>query len=678
MKLSIRFFAAAVAVLAFNFTMEGRPKNADAPFWTEKPDTATFTKRQEDRLAKARAAVERLTAVKGKRTVENTLAVYDEVLTYLDAASREAGLMQEVHPDKTYRAQAEKLSQEISAYATELSLNRAVYDALVAIDLTGADAETRFYVEKTLLAFRLAGVDKDEETRKKIKALQDELVLVGQEFARNIRDDKRKVTVENVAELEGLPQDYIDNHKPGPDGKIVLTTDYPDYIPVITYAKNEDLRKRMYMAYNNRAFPQNIAVLDRLAAKRYEVANLLGFKTWADYATADKMIKSAKNASDFITRIVDASKDRAAREYQELLDRKRKDVPDATAVNRWENAYYAEILRKEKYAFDSQKLRPYLTYDRVKQGVLDVSSKLFGVTFKRVENAPVWHPSVELWEMFENDKMIGRFYLDMHPREGKYNHAAEFTIHTGIAGKQIPEATLVCNLPGGTAGDPGLMEYDDVVTFFHEFGHLLHEMFAGHRKWIGVSGISTEWDFVEAPSQMLEEWTRDAKTLQSFARHYKTNEPVPAEMVAQMNRANDFGKGLAVRQQMAYARLSLSIYDREPSKVNTDVLVKQIYTDYSPFPYVEGTHMQTAFGHLDGYSAIYYTYMWSLVLAKDLFSNFDRADLLSPKISMRYRKAVLEQGGSKPAEKLVEDFLGRKTSFEAYQKWLNESSTGNE
>jgi thimet oligopeptidase len=266
----------------------------------------------------------------------------------------------------------------------------------------------------------------------------------------------------------------------------------------------------------------------------------------------------------------------------------------------------------------------------------------------------------------------------MHPREGKYNHAAEFTIHTGIAGKQLPEATLVCNLPGGTAGEPGLMEYDDVVTFFHEFGHLLHEMFAGHRKWIGVSGISTEWDFVEAPSQMLEEWTRDPKTLQTFARHYKTNEPIPAEMVAQMNRANDFGKGLGVRQQMAYARLSLSIYDREPSKVNTDAMVKQIYTDYSPFPYVDGTHMQTSFGHLDGYSAIYYTYMWSLVLAKDLFSNFDRSDLLSPKTSMRYRKAVLDAGGSKPAEKLVEDFLGRKPSFEAYQKWLNETSSGNE
>jgi thimet oligopeptidase len=219
------------------------------------------------------------------------------------------------------------------------------------------------------------------------------------------------------------------------------------------------------------------------------------------------------------------------------------------------------------------------------------------------------------------------------------------------------------------------MEYDDVVTFFHEFGHLLHALFAGHRKWIGVSGIQTEWDFVEAPSQMLEEWTRDAKTLQTFAKHYKTGEPIPTEFVEQLNRANEFGKGLQVSTQMVYARLSLSIYDRPPTEVNTDALVKQTYADISPIPYVEGTHMQTAFGHLDGYSAIYYTYMWSLVIAKDMFSKFDKKNLLDPAVAIRYRKSVLDPGGSKPAEELVESFLGRKPSFDAYQAWLNSDAT---
>jgi thimet oligopeptidase len=651
-----------------------RAKGDDAPFWMSRPDAVAFAKVQDERLAKAQAALDRMLAVKGKRTIENTLVPYDEVQLYLDAAGQQAGLMQEVHPDAGFRSGAEKISQRVSAFSTNLSLNRAVYDAITAIDTSKADAETRYYVEKTLRDFRLAGVDKDEATRNNIRALREELVLIGQEFSRNIRDDKRTVIVNDVKELEGLPADYIERHKPGTDGKITLTIDYPDSLPVFSYAKNEALRKRMYIAYNNRAHPNNMAVLDRLIGKRYELANLIGFKTWADYITADKMVESSTNASTFIDRIVQASGQRAEREYQMLVKRKQQDEASAKGINAWEFTYYSELVRKASYDFDTQSVRPYFPYDRVKQGVLDVTGKLFGVTFKQVKDAPVWDPSVECYEMFEDGKLVGRFYLDMHPREGKYSHAAQFGVRTGVAGKQIPEAVLVCNFPGGIANDPGLMEHDDVVTFFHEFGHLLHTLFAGRHKWIGIGGISTERDFVEAPSQMLEEWTWDAPTLQSFARHYKTNEPIPTALVKQMRRASEFGEGLRVRRQMVYARLSLSIYDRAPGQVNTDALIKQITEQYQPFPFVEDTHFQTAFGHLDGYSAVYYTYMWSLVIAKDMFSQFDKANLLAPGMAKRYRDAVLAPGGSKPAAKLVEDFLGRPFNFNSWQQWLNEGS----
>ncbi|MBD0372565.1 MAG: Zn-dependent oligopeptidase [Pyrinomonadaceae bacterium] len=673
-KISLMLVLAGVLMAVLGVSDEALAKGDDAAFWNARPDAATFARVQEERVQKAQAALDRLLAVKGKRTLQNTLAPYDEVLLYLDAAGQQAGLMQEVHPDAAFRSTAEKISQKVSAFSTDLSLNRAVYDALSAIDTSGADAETRYYVERTLRDFRLAGVDKDEATRRKIKALRDELVLIGQEFSRNIRDDKRTVTVNDVKELEGLPADYIERHKPGPDGKITLTIDYPDSLPVFSYARNEALRKRMYIAYNNRAFPNNMAVLDRLIAKRHELANLIGFKTWADYITADKMVQTSKNASTFIDRIVQASTARAEREYQVLLKRKQQDVKDAKNINAWEFSYYSELVRKASYDFDTQSVRPYFPYDRVKQGVLDVTGKLFGVTFKQVKDAPVWNKDVECYEMFENGRLVGRFYLDMHPREGKYSHAAQFGVRTGVAGKQIPEAVLVCNFPGGIAGDPGLMEHDDVVTFFHEFGHLLHTLFAGRHKWVGIGGISTEQDFVEAPSQMLEEWTWDPTVLQSFARHYKTNEPIPTELVKQMRRAAEFGEGLRVRRQMVYARLSLSIYDREPGKVNTDALVKQITEQYQPFPFVEDTHFQTAFGHLDGYSAVYYTYMWSLVIAKDMFSQFDKANMLAPGVAKLYRDRVLAPGGSKPAAKLVEDFLGRPFNFEAWQKWLNEGS----
>jgi len=645
----------------------------DAPFWTGNPDASMFEKSMNERLANAQATLDRLLAVKGKRSIENTLATYDEILIQLDSAGAQAALMEVVHPDKSIRDAAEKVTQRVSSFNTALSLNRAVYDALSALDVNHADPATRYYVERTLRDFRLAGVDKDDATRARIKALRDELVLIGQDFDRNIRTDVRTISVKDVSELEGLPADYISRHKPGADGVIKLTTDYPDSLPVFTYAKSDDLRKRMYFAYNNRAFPQNMDVLNRMVARRHELANLLGYSNWADYITANKMVGNAKNASDFIDKIVAASDAKAKREYAALLKRKQQDVAGATVVNAWEKSYWSELLRRSDYNFDSQQVRPYFSYANVKQGVLDVTSKLFGVDFKRVKDAPVWHPDVECWEMFENGKLIGRFYLDMHPRENKFKHAAEFVVRTGVLGRQIPEATLVCNLPGGEANDPGLMEHDDVITFFHEFGHLVHELLAGRQRWIGIAGISTEQDFVEAPSQMLEEWTWDPQTLASFAKHYKTGEPIPASMVTQMKRAAEFGKALGVRRQMVYAKLSLSIYDRDPKQVNSDGLVKDLTAKYEPFPFVDDTHFQTAFGHLDGYSAVYYTYMWSLVIAKDMFSQFNKANLLAPGgAALRYREKVLSRGGSAPASVLVQDFLGRPVDFKAYEEWLNE------
>lgn len=648
-------------------------KSDEAPFWTGTPDAAAFEKMMNERLAKAQAALDKLLAVKGPRTIENTLRAYDEILIHLDAAGAPTGLMEVVHPDKSMREAAEKITQKVSSFGTALSLNRAVYDALATLDVKQADPATRYYVEKTLREFRLAGVDKDEATRARITKLRDELVLIGQDFDKNIRSDVRSITAKNASELEGLPADYIARHKPDANGVITLTTDYPDALPIFSYAKNEDLRKRMYIAYNNRAYPQNLEVLNRMVAKRHELANLLGYTNWADYITANKMVGNAKNASDFIDKIVAASEAKAKREYASLLKRKQQDVPDAKVINAWERSYWSELVRRSDYSFDSQQVRPYFSYDNVKNGVLDVSSKLFGVTFKPLKNAPVWHKDVEAYEMFENGKLIARFYLDMHPRENKFKHAAEFVVRTGVKGRQIPEATLVCNLPGGEANDPGLMEHDDVVTFFHEFGHLIHELLAGRQPWIGIAGISTERDFVEAPSQMLEEWTWDAPTLATFAKHHKTGEPIPAALVKQMKRAKDFGKALGVRRQMVYAKLSLSIYDRDPKAVNTDTLARELTERYEPFPVVEDTHFQTSFGHLDGYSAVYYTYMWSLVIAKDMFSQFDRAKMLAPGgAAARYRDRVLSRGGSVPANTMVEDFLGRPFNFKAYEEWLNE------
>ena len=640
------------------------------PFWTGMKDAATFDRAMDARLTHARSLLDAVVAVKGPRTLDNTLRPYDDVLLELDAVGAQSQLVQSVHPIEAMRQTAEKVSQKAGTFATELSLNRGVYDALASLDVSTADAETKYYVTRTLRDFRLAGVDKDEATRKRIKALRDELVVIGQDFDRNIRTDLRTVTAKSAAELDGLPQDYVAKHKPDAKGVITLTIDYPDSLPVFSFAKNEDLRKRMYMEYNNRGYPKNLEVLDKMIARRAELAKLVGFTNWADYITADKMVESASKASQFIDRIVEASGPKAAREFETLLKRKQQEVPGATGVTDWERSYYAELVRKASYDFDSQSVRPYFAFDRVKQGLFDVTSRLFGVTYRPV-TVPTWDKSVEAYEVLENGTVIGRFYLDMHPRKDKYNHAAEFGIRSGVTGRQIPEASLICNLPGGEPGDPGLMTHDDVETFFHEFGHLVHALVSGRHQWVGISGISTEQDFVEAPSQMLEEWIWDPKTLQTFAKHYQTNEPIPTPLVTRMRRASEFGKAMTVRRQMMYARLSLSIYDRDPANVDTTAMVKDIQNRYTPFQYVDGTHFQTSFGHLDGYSAVYYTYMWSLVIAKDMFSKFDRNDLLASAVAAKYRNSVLAPGGSKPAAALVADFLGRPFDYKAWENWLN-------
>jgi thimet oligopeptidase len=540
------------------------------------------------------------------------------------------------------------------------------------MDLNGADPATRYYAERTLLAFRLAGVDKDDATREKIRALREQLEQLSQAFERNIREDVRTVTVGSAADLDGLPAEYIAAHRPGPDGRIRITTAYPDALPVFTYAKDADLRKRLRIEFDTRAYPANQAVLDTMIERRDEIARFVGYRSWADYITADKMVGSAANASAFIDRIVAASEAAARADYERLLRRKQQDDPSATTVMRWESAYYRELVRRADFDFDSQQVRPYFPYDEVKQGVLDVSGRLFGVTFRRMPDAPVWDPSVEGWEMLEGGRVVGRFYLDMHPRPGKYQHAAHFPIRSGTSTGDLPESALICNLPGGKPGDPGLMTHDDVVTFFHEFGHLLHALLGGRQRWVGISGVRTQRDFVEAPSQMLEEWTWDPAVLATFARHHRTREPIPATLVRQMRRANDFGRGLDVRQQMAYARVSLSFYDRPPAQVNADSIVTAVTRAYTLFPPMPETHFQTSFSHLDGYSAIYYTYMWSQVIAKDLFSGFDQHDLFARGPARRYREKVLAPGGAAPADSLIEQFLGRPFSFAAWQRWLTQ------
>jgi thimet oligopeptidase len=527
-----------------------------------------------------------------------------------------------------------------------------------------------------LLEYRLSGVDRDQATRTRIKALNDRITKLSLAFGRNIDDSVLKVTATR-AELEGVPADYIARHKPDAQGLYTLTTDPPDVFPVLDFAKNEGLRRKMYLAYDDRAYPQNVTVLRDLLAARQELATTLGYARYADLASADMMIGSAANIRNLLDQIDQVSRSDARREYEQLLAFAKTRDPQISNISQADSRYWMEQYRRSKYDFNAQDVRPYFPYAEVQAGILKTAARLFHVSFKPVKDAVVWDPSVTTFDVYDNapgnaGHRLGRIYLDMHPRTGKDKWFSSGPVVQGIRGRQLPEGMLICNFPGGSAGDPGLMEYNDVVTFFHEFGHLMHHILGGQGEWSGQGAFDVEFDFVEAPSQMLEEMFHDPTILQSFGKDYKTGAVIPASLIAKMDAADAFGRAYWLQRQLIFTTFSLQLYDQAPAGVDFDAIFRKDSEKFSPFTPVDGDHFFASFGHLTGYASNYYTYLLDKEIAIDFFDQFNKHNLLDGPTAMRYRRTVLEPGASKPAAELVREFLGRPVSMNALKAWMDQ------
>lgn len=669
MRLSKLF---AVPVLCASVALAAPTKPVDPTHaWVGLKSPADLDNWVQWHISEERRLVAQMLAVKGARTEANTLTPYDDAMANLTLASNQAGIMFEVHADKAIRDKAQELVQVIAKEAADVSLNHDIYAALQGVSTAKADGATKHYVERSLLEYRLAGVDKDQATRDEIKKLQDKATELALKFSRTVQDDVRHVTVKDAVELAGLPDDFIALHKPDAKGEISLSSDATDYYPVMDYAKSPKLRKEMLLAYSNRAYPANEPVMRELLATREEIANTLGFKTWADLATADQMMGSAANMKKFLDEVDVASRDRARKEQDLLEAYVRTQDPKALPILQSDGPYWGEQYRRAAYDFDSQSVRKYFPYEAVERGVVKTAGRLFHIEFREVKDAPVWDPAVHAYDIFDGGKKAGRIYLDMHPREGKDKWFSESQLIPGQRDGRLPEATLVCNFPGGKAGDPGLMQFDDVVTFFHEFGHMMHEVLGGHQRWAMQSGVTTEGDFVEAPSQMLEEMFHDPAILQSFAKDYQTGEVMPLDVIGRMNRASYFGRGRWVQAQLLYSTYSLQVHDQPAKDVQFDKLWREDYLRFSPAKPVDGTHTFASFTHLVGYTSNYYTYVLDKVIAVDFFSAFDKGNLLDGPVALRYRRSVLEPGSSKPAAELVKDFLGRPQSIDALKTWMD-------
>ena len=634
-------------------------------------DADAFRAACRDDLAAAREALATLKALPADAPFQTVLEAHDAIGHPLNRTGGLVHLFFQVHPDAAVREAAAELEQELSRFGSELSLDRELFDRLAALDPAdaGDDAVARRIHEHALRDFRRAGVDRDEATRRRVLELREEIVELGQQFARNIAGDVRSIELDGPDELDGLPDDFVAAHPPGEDGKVRVTTNPPDYMPFMKFCTRREHRKALHRAYSTRGAPANFEVLEKLLSRRHELASLLGYESWAAYATEDKMIRSAERAQEFVDKVAGLTGDRCRAELAELQEALEAEGVADDVVRDFDRMYLTEGLKRKKHAFDSREARPFFPYAAVRDGILATAASLYGLTIRPWEGVSLWHGDVEAYEVLDGERPVARFLLDMHPREDKFKHAAMFPLSSGLAGEVLPAACLVCNMPQPSAEDPGLLDPSDVRTFFHEFGHLMHHLLAGEHRWLSTSGIATEWDFVEVPSQLFEEWFEDHGVLERFAHHHETGAPIPAELVERMKAAGSVGKGLQTRGQMFYAALSLEYYKRDPNGRDTTEVMKAVRERYLPLPHEEGTSLQTAFGHLDGYSALYYTYMWSLVLAKDCFSAFEH-DVMDREGAERYRRTVLAPGGSRDAEQLVADFLGRASSFEAFEAWL--------
>ena len=646
--------AAAPAAGAHAWDGAGTPAELDA--WVQQ------------RLQGADAALARLLAARGPRTIENTLQPYDEAFGAIVDAICQAQVLYGVGASKELRDKAQALSETTQSALTALNLNQPVYQALSAIPAP-ADPGVRHYLERTLLEYRLAGVDKDDATRAKIKQLQDKITERSLVFNRNVHDDVRKVVVDQ-AQLEGLPPDFLASHKPDAKGQVTITSDPPDTSAVLKFANSAPLRKQLFLAAHAVAFPANTEVLRGLLTAREQLAHLLGYATWADYAMADQMMGSPAKLAAFVAKVDEASREPGAREDAALLAFAREREPALQKISAQDARYWQEQYRRAKFNFDSQSVRPYFPYAAVEKGVLETASKLFHVQIRPVAGLRTWHPSVTTYEVFDGTTKLGTIYLDMHPREGKDKWFSTQPLTAGARGRELPDGALVCNFPGGTPGDPGLMQYGDVVVFLHEFGHLMHHLIGGQNRYAGQGSFNIEGDFIEAPSQMLEEFFHDYGVLAPFAHHYQSGAVLPQELYLRMTRADTYGRASDQQRQLIYTAMSLDSHRLEAAGIDFDALWRRDFEHYSSAAYLPGDHFWAAMTHLTGYSSNYYTYVLDKVIALDFFAQFDAKNLLDGPAGMRYRQAVLTPGGSQPAEQLVRDFLGRDTNLDAYRRWM--------
>ena len=640
------------------------------------PDYANAT--VEDLELAGRAAIEECDACiaaliavpAGQRTFRNTVLAVEEALAALKETRLAWGVLALASPDADLREAAwdwyERLNKREVGIGFDEDVYRAVReyaDGAGAAALTGEDAR---FLGDLLRDYRRRGFELPAARRERVRALFEELVELGSAFEAALAEWQDGIVVSRE-ELDGLPDTFIDELQ-RVDGGYRVSLDYPEFQPFMAEARSAGRRRELLEKNLRKGGQENIARVERAIAARREIAGILGYPSWAAYVIETRMAKTPEAVIEFLDDLRARAAMKAAADLAELADANMQ-AGGSRDITPWEQSYAISRLKQARYAVDEMEIAQYLPLDACLDGLFAVTGTLLGIRFEEVPDAYVWHPEVRVFDVGEatGGEPFGRFYLDLFPRPDKYKHAMQDVLRLGRrlpdGSYQQPIAVMLANVTRPTADAPSLLRHEELITIFHEFGHVLHEMLARAER-VRYSGAETEFDFVEAPSQMLEHWCWEPAVLNSFARHYQTGESMPDELLAGLIAAKKVASGVLTLSHLARTTLDLAYHSADYAGDSTATLA-EVWAQHG-IMHIEGTHLQSGFGHLFDYDAAYYGYLWSQVMGDDMYTRFEAAGPLDPVTGAAYRRTVLERGGTVDGGVMVRDFLGREPNSAAF------------
>jgi len=656
------------------------------PDWPETPEAVETSAKEA--IKRGNAALDAIGRLDRKKvTFQNAVVALDDLAYEANNFGNKATIIKQANTDPKMRAAAEKAVKAMNDWFVGIDYREDVYKSIKAFaetnpQLTGEDKKL---LDETMRDYRRAGLALPSEKRKEVEQLRKQLAKLGTDFDTNIANAKRPV-VFTKAELEGMPEDFLSKPgiKTGDDAYTVLANVTWQFNAVEENAKSEATRKKIYIARETLAEDKNVPLLNQMLTLRNKIALRLGYKSWDDFQTEPRMAKTGAAAQKYIDDLVAGIEPKFAAELSELQKMKQLDAQPseggafaAPRINIWDWRYYQNQLKKQKFAVDAEALRNFFPFQKVLDGMFAIYQRIFGLKFEQIAVPYKWIDDLQLWAVSDaaSGEPLGLFYLDMFPRDGKYNHFAEFEI---IGGKLLPDGkyqrptvTLLCNFPPATADKPSLLSHTEVETLFHEFGHVLHTI-TTRAKYGRFAGTHVPTDFVEAPSQMLQNWVWDKNVLDSFAADYREpSKKIPGDTIQKMKDAKLATAGVFYRRQFAFASLDLALHGPHPENAPYDcVAISNPILEKVFLPIDPSTTFVSYFGHLNGYDAGYYGYAWADAIAADMATVFESAPegYFDQQAGMRLRNEIYAMGDSRDVNESIEKFLGRKQSVQPFLK----------